>query len=211
MPRPAIVKWCQQFEDGRIDLTDEERQGSPTTVRTSDMVQQVEDIILSSRRVSVADISQELGISVGSAHSGGLQPDSPSPGFATGSAHSIVRHQLDFRKLCSQWVPYSLTSEYKGARFAASLEFLQRYSEEDNDFLSRIITGDETWVHCFTPETKQASMARRHTSSTVRTKSKVPPSAGKVWLLFLSITKELSTPSLCGRAQPLMLSRTAKH
>ncbi|GBM81402.1 Mariner Mos1 transposase [Araneus ventricosus] len=95
-------------------------------------------------------------------------------------AHSIVHHQLDFRKLCSQWIPYSLTSEHKGARFDASLEFLQRYSVEGNDFLSRIITGDETWVHRFTPETKQASMARRHTSSPVRTKSKVPPSADKV-------------------------------
>ncbi|GBM66987.1 hypothetical protein AVEN_111008-1 [Araneus ventricosus] len=29
MSRPAIVKWCQQFEDGR---TDAERQGRPTTV-----------------------------------------------------------------------------------------------------------------------------------------------------------------------------------
>ncbi|GBO46078.1 hypothetical protein AVEN_236710-1 [Araneus ventricosus] len=35
-------------------------------------------------------------------------------------------------------------------------------------------------VHHFTPETKQALMAWKHTSSPVRTKSKVPPSAGKV-------------------------------
>ncbi|GBN37807.1 hypothetical protein AVEN_102211-1 [Araneus ventricosus] len=32
MPRPAIVKWCQQFEDGRTDLSDAERQGRPPTV-----------------------------------------------------------------------------------------------------------------------------------------------------------------------------------
>ncbi|GBM03579.1 hypothetical protein AVEN_203157-1 [Araneus ventricosus] len=32
MSSPAIVKWCQQFEDGRTDLTDSERQGRPTTV-----------------------------------------------------------------------------------------------------------------------------------------------------------------------------------
>ncbi|GBM97566.1 hypothetical protein AVEN_143799-1 [Araneus ventricosus] len=32
MSRPAIVKWCQQFEDGCTDLTDAERQGRPTTV-----------------------------------------------------------------------------------------------------------------------------------------------------------------------------------
>ncbi|GBN68057.1 hypothetical protein AVEN_100097-1, partial [Araneus ventricosus] len=32
MSRPSIVKWCQQFEDGRGNLTDEESQGRPTTV-----------------------------------------------------------------------------------------------------------------------------------------------------------------------------------
>ncbi|GBM67454.1 hypothetical protein AVEN_124050-1 [Araneus ventricosus] len=165
MSRPAIVKWCQQFEDGSTDLADAERQGRPTT--TSDMVQKVEDIILNNRRVSVAHIAQELGISVG-------------------IADSIVSRHLNYRKLCSRWVPYSLTSEQKGASFAASLEFLQRYSTEGNDFLSRIITGDETWVHHFTPETKQASMAWRHTSSPVRTKSKVSLSAGKTMVTIFS-------------------------
>ncbi|GBO22904.1 hypothetical protein AVEN_17615-1 [Araneus ventricosus] len=32
MSRPAIVKWCQQFEDGRTDLTDAKRQRRPATV-----------------------------------------------------------------------------------------------------------------------------------------------------------------------------------
>ncbi|GBL85944.1 hypothetical protein AVEN_63249-1 [Araneus ventricosus] len=32
MSRPAVVKWCQQLEDGRTDLTDAERQGGPATV-----------------------------------------------------------------------------------------------------------------------------------------------------------------------------------
>ncbi|GBO37738.1 hypothetical protein AVEN_155923-1 [Araneus ventricosus] len=125
------------------------------------MVQRVEDISLSNRRASVAHISPELGMSVG-------------------RAHSIVRHQLNYRKLRSRWVPHSLTSEHKGVRFAASLEFLQLILRKAMIFLSRIITGDETWVNHFTPGTKQASIAWRHTSSPVRTKSKVPPSAGKV-------------------------------
>ncbi|GBM93607.1 hypothetical protein AVEN_145676-1 [Araneus ventricosus] len=77
-------------------------------------------------------------------------------------------------KLCSRWVPYLLTSEHKGARFAAFLEFLQRYSAEGNDFLSRMVTGDETWD----TGTKQASMAWRQTSSPVRTKYKVSPISG---------------------------------
>ncbi|GBM47053.1 hypothetical protein AVEN_68373-1 [Araneus ventricosus] len=189
MSHPAIVKWCQQFEDGRTDLTDAERQGRRTTVSTSGMVLRVEGIILSNRHTH--------GTGVGN-----------------------IRCQCSFHrpsptglfKLCSGWVPYSLTFEHKGARFVTFLELLRRYSAEGNDFLSRMVTGDETWVQHFTPGTKQASMAWRHTSSPVRTKYKVPPSAGKVMAnVFFPITKELSTPSLCGRAQPLMLSRTANH
>ncbi|GBN58670.1 hypothetical protein AVEN_32233-1 [Araneus ventricosus] len=60
------MKWCQQVEDGRTDLTDAERQRRPTTVSTSDMVQRVEDIILSIGKVNVAHTAQDLGISVGS-------------------------------------------------------------------------------------------------------------------------------------------------
>ncbi|GBM11232.1 hypothetical protein AVEN_198927-1 [Araneus ventricosus] len=75
MSCPAIAKWCQQFEDGRTDLTYAERQGRPITVSTSNAVGK--DIILSDHRVSVSHIAQELGISVG-------------------SVHSIVRQQLDY-------------------------------------------------------------------------------------------------------------------
>ncbi|GBM32174.1 hypothetical protein AVEN_136724-1 [Araneus ventricosus] len=66
MSRPAVVKWCQQFEDCRTNLTDVERQGRPATVSTSDIVQRMEDIILNNGRVSVAHTAQNVGISVGS-------------------------------------------------------------------------------------------------------------------------------------------------
>ncbi|KAK3787594.1 hypothetical protein RRG08_034297 [Elysia crispata] len=35
--------------------------------------------------------------------------------------------------------------------------FLRRFQTEQNDFLGRIITGDETWVYSWDPETKRQS------------------------------------------------------
>ncbi|KAK3777739.1 hypothetical protein RRG08_007152 [Elysia crispata] len=35
--------------------------------------------------------------------------------------------------------------------------FLRRIQTEQNDFLGRIITGDETWVYSWDPETKRQS------------------------------------------------------
>jgi hypothetical protein len=68
------------------------------------------------------------------------------------SLHEIVSDKLRFQKLCSRWVP---TDEHKMKRQASALTFLTRCSEQGNDFLSRIITGDETWVSHVTHESKQ--------------------------------------------------------
>jgi hypothetical protein len=57
-----------------------------------------------------------------------------------------VTDPLDFRKLCSHWVPKMLSEEHKKKRAASALTFLTRYSEQGDGFLSQIVTGDETWV-----------------------------------------------------------------
>jgi hypothetical protein len=41
------------------------------------------------------------------------------------------------------------------------------------------VTGDESWVHHFTLESKAASMAWKHTTFPIRKKFKTRPSAGK--------------------------------
>jgi hypothetical protein len=42
--------------------------------------------------------------------------------------------------------------------------------------LALIVTGDESWVHHYQPETKRASMQRKHPASSVKKKKKK-----KVW------------------------------
>ncbi|KAJ4428910.1 hypothetical protein ANN_25904 [Periplaneta americana] len=54
----------------------------------------------------------------------------------------------------------------------AALTFLQWYHDDGDEFLDRIVTGDETWISHFIPETKQQSMHWRHSGSPVRTKFK---------------------------------------
>ena len=50
-----------------------------------------------------------------------------------------------------------LTDEQKESRVNFSRNFLRRFQTEQNDFLGRIITGDETWVYSWDPETKRQS------------------------------------------------------
>jgi histone-lysine N-methyltransferase SETMAR len=57
---------------------------------------------------------------------------------------------------------------------------LARYEVEGGDFLSTIVTGDETWIHHFKPETKRQSMEWHHTTSPRKKMFKAVPSAGKI-------------------------------
>ena len=139
IPRPAIVKWCLQFDQGRTDVNDGPRAGDPSTSTTDDNVRAIKGMVRSNRRVTMAE-----------------------------------------QKLCSCWVPQSQTPTHKDANFIASQDVLQLYFVEGNDFLSLIITGDETWVHHFMPKTERTSMEWRYSSSPARKKLKLAPPAGKV-------------------------------
>jgi histone-lysine N-methyltransferase SETMAR len=80
--------------------------------------------------------------------------------------------KLNFRKLCARWVPKILTDEHKMKHQGNALQFLSRYEDDCDNFLSRIVTGDETWVSHVTPKSKQQSMMWRYTTSPSTKKSK---------------------------------------
>jgi len=94
--------------------------------------------------------------------------------------HAIVSNKLKFRRLCARWVPKMLTEEHEWIQQVSALDFLTRYSEEDDNFLSRVVTGDETWVSHATPESKQQPTGWRHTSLATKTKFKQTTSTRKV-------------------------------
>ncbi|GFT16885.1 uncharacterized protein TNCV_3193521, partial [Trichonephila clavipes] len=68
---------------------------------------------------------------------------SPNPTTFFGR-NKIVTEDINFKNLCSLWVPRLLTAEHKEKRFASLVDFLIRCKEEGEGVLSRIVTGDET-------------------------------------------------------------------
>ncbi|KAL4121063.1 hypothetical protein QTP88_013646 [Uroleucon formosanum] len=59
-------------------------------------------------------------------------------------------------------------------------EFLERYELDGDNFLKSIVTGDETCVAHYTPETKRQSEQWRHTTSPSTKKFKTTISAKKI-------------------------------
>ncbi|GFR73768.1 histone-lysine N-methyltransferase SETMAR [Elysia marginata] len=74
-----------------------------------------------------------------------------------------------------------LTDEMKMQRKTMCAELLKHYEEEGEEFIQQIVTGDESWVHPYDPESKRQSMEYRHKSSPPR-KFKVVASSRKVML-----------------------------
>ena len=67
----------------------------------------------------------------------------------------------------ARWVPRMLTDDQKRSRLDISRYLLSQYEDEPGDFIDRVVTQDETWVHHFDPvkNAKHAMEALRLTHS----------------------------------------------
>ena len=138
----------------------EPRSGRHRTASSERNKEGVDEIIEDDRRVTVDTIARTLGI-----------------------GHNAIQEMIEslgHRKDCARWVPRLLTEEHKDQRKAITLKLLQRHRHEGDDFLLRIVTGDESWFHNFEPETKRQSMEWHYLHSPPNKKEKTVPLAPKV-------------------------------
>ena len=75
--------------------------------------------------------------------------------ISTGSAHTILKANLELRKVQVRWVPYCLTFPQKAARLQMAKTNLATYELSDPKRLLEIVTGDETWKQFKPPIRKQ--------------------------------------------------------
>jgi histone-lysine N-methyltransferase SETMAR len=155
-----------KVQNGRQIVSDEHWRGRPVSVTSETVKQQIEQRIHDYRRVTIDEIAVEFNMS-------------------HGSAYSIVHDDLGYRKLCSKWVARQLSDNHTRARQTICQEHLDRHAREGVAFLHQIVTGDESWVYHYEPESKRQSMQWKHPSSPANKKFKVQASAGKVMLTIL--------------------------
>ena len=86
------------------------------------------------RRLTVRELAEECGITVG-------------------SCHHILTKELKMHRVAAKFVPRLMTSDQQAHRVQVCQDFLD-HSENHKEFLSKIITGDELWVYGYDVETK---------------------------------------------------------
>jgi len=77
-------------------------------------------------------------------------------------------------------VPRLLTADQKRTHIKISEQCLERFNKKKTDFVRQFITMDETWIHHYTPESKQQSKHWTEASCSAPKKTRSVPSAGKV-------------------------------
>jgi len=151
-PSYATVKnLVAQLKRGDFSTCDAPRPGRSKTVTSPEIIDQIHKLILEEGRISAKSIAEQLGIS-------------------RERVGSIIHEDLNMRKLFAKWVPKFLNADQKRQRCQSSEQLLESFRRDPNDFLSRLVTMDETWLYHCDPETKQQSMEWRHSGSTRPTK-----------------------------------------
>ena len=97
-----------------------------------------------------------------------------------GSVSTTLHDRLGMHKLTARKVPKCLSDEQMATRASVYSALLKRFRSKKDDFLSRLMTVDETWVHYYEPENKAQSRQSVGPGSPSPEKFKTQPSAGKV-------------------------------
>ncbi len=159
----TVKKWTALFKQGRRSLSDDTRPGRPKDTTTNENIETIRAMVENDPKLKTREIALTSGLS-------------------KGSVQTILHLHLGMSKICARWIPRILTAQQKQFRADTSLELLHRYNADPLGFLMRVLTGDETWVHHYDPESKQESMEWRQTGSRPPLKARTQSSAGKIML-----------------------------
>lgn len=138
MSQKNVYKWYKDFKEGRERVDDLERSGRPSTSTDDQHVNKVKELVLKNRRLTVKDLTDMIGIS-------------------EGSVKTILKDHLGLRKVKSRLVPKTLNFLEKSRRVDVCETMLSDYQDK----LKCIITGDETWIYAYDPETTDQSSEYR--------------------------------------------------
>ena len=131
----TFCKWVRHFNDGPESIENNPRVGRPVSVLTEKNVVTVKTLIEEDARYTIQEIEELSGI-----HSS--------------SVLKILRERLGLHKICARWVPHLLTDKQKQSRVRLASQVIEKYDKCDPCRLKEIVTGDETWIYHFQPDSK---------------------------------------------------------
>ncbi|UYV64573.1 hypothetical protein LAZ67_3001207 [Cordylochernes scorpioides] len=109
-------------------------------------------------------------------------PEKEETGIPKSLVGSIIKEDLQLKKTPSKFATKMLTIQQKENRVEVAKKMLEMVEENPN-WKEKVITGDETWVYGYDPETKRQSMEWKGKDETRTKKSRLCKSKNKVLLV----------------------------
>ncbi|KAI6646180.1 Mariner transposase [Oopsacas minuta] len=135
----ATVKiWYREFKCGNFHLEDQPRPGPPSYAVTEGIVESIEDMVIADPNVTYEKIQHEIGIS-------------------SGQCTPFYTNPFSYVNFVPAGSNISITLKQKQNRVKRCHEMFKKFNNGNSRDVSKIITGDETWIYHYDPETKQQS------------------------------------------------------
>jgi len=90
MGRTEVFDWFCRFKEGRTSIESDPHSGRPSTSRNKEMIAEVRTIVRNNRRLTVREIADDCGITVG-------------------SCDAILTDDMHMQHVCAKFVPCLLT------------------------------------------------------------------------------------------------------
>src|ERR1700729_3035681 len=179
MSATQIKVWQKRFKDGRESVECDPIPGRPATSRTPENVERVRAANNKDRRLTVRELEKDLGI--------------PKT-----IVSEILTQDLGMRRVVAKFVARILLPEQKELRATVANDLLQT-ATNNPDFMKKVITGDESWIYCYDPETKTQSSQWKSPGSPRPKKARQTRSKIKTMLtaLVAESAERISTSFLC--------------
>ena len=140
MGKTQVYEWFTRFKRGDMSIEDLPRTGRPSTSRNDENVEKIDELVHEDRLRTIEELVELSGLT-------------------WSLIQRILTEDLKMRRVAAKLVPRLLTADQKECRLGACRELKEQF-EEDPEFFSKIITGDESWCYGYDPETKQQSSPR---------------------------------------------------
>ena len=86
MGRTQVFDWFRRFKEGRTSVESVPRSGRPSTSRNEEMIAKVRTVVRNNRRLTVREMADDCGVSVG-------------------SCDAILADGLHMKRVCAKFVP----------------------------------------------------------------------------------------------------------
>ena len=103
--KTRVYEWYKRFQNGREGVEDDERPGRPSTSITDENVEKVKEMVINDRRITIREVADDVGISIG-------------------SCHEIFSNVLGMKRVAAKFVPKLLNFKQKQRRMEVSQESL---------------------------------------------------------------------------------------